>query len=136
MEYSINGWAVLIAAIANMVVGMLWYGPLFGKQWKRLMGFTDESMRGMAMMPARAMSFGLASSLVMAYVLAHFADAWVALDFSGAFQLAFWIWLGFVATTQLSGVLWEGKSWKLFCLNTTASLVSMVAMAWVLVSWR
>jgi hypothetical protein len=44
-EITINYAAVLLAAVANMVVGMLWYGPLFGKQWQALMGFNADSMK-------------------------------------------------------------------------------------------
>ena len=31
----INYLAVLVAAIASMALGFLWYGPLFGNQWKK-----------------------------------------------------------------------------------------------------
>ena len=135
MEISINYWAVLAAAVANMLVGSLWYGPLFGKQWKKLMGFSAEDPKSMKMKASTAMVGGLVTALVTAYVLAHFADVWGALDTAGAFALAFWIWLGFVATTQLAGVLWEGRPGKLFFLYTLQSLVSLVVIAWILVAW-
>ena len=131
----INWWAVVGAAVAYMIIGSLWYGPLFGKIWKRLMNFSDQDMKSMAMTPLRAMSIVTVSALVMGYVLMHFVVAFGAVDSSGAWQLAFWIWLGFIATTQLSGVLWENRSWKLFFLNTLGSLVSLSAMACILVKW-
>lgn len=31
--------AVVLAAVVSMIVGWLWYGPLFGKQWMALMGW-------------------------------------------------------------------------------------------------
>jgi len=54
----INYLAVLVAAIASMALGFLWYGPLFGNQWKKLMGFTDKSMKAMKMTPMQAMIGG------------------------------------------------------------------------------
>ncbi len=33
MMFQINLLAVVVCAIASMVLGMLWYGPLFGKKW-------------------------------------------------------------------------------------------------------
>ena len=140
-EISINLWAVLAAAVANMIIGALWYGPLFGKRWMALMGFTPDGMKNMPMTMAQAMVGGLVSSLIMAYILAH--DAFVWHDFFGAsvgpqafaLQLAFWIWLGYVATTLARQVLWEGKSWHLFILNASNSLVSLVVMAFILVQW-
>jgi hypothetical protein len=141
MQISINYWAVLVAAIANIVVGSLWYGPIFGKQWKKLMGFSDSDMRSMKMTPTQAYVGGLVTALIMAYVLAHDAAAWAGFyggagTFAFAFQLAFWIWLGYVATTQVGSVLWEGKPWKLFWLNTFQSLVSFIVMASILVFWK
>jgi hypothetical protein len=141
-EITINYAAVLLAAVANMVVGMLWYGPLFGKQWQALMGFNADSMKSMKMTAAQAIFGGCVTALIMAFVLAH--DAFVWGDFFGAsvggvmfaFQLAFWIWLGYVATVQAGAVLWEGKPWKLFMLNAAQSLVSLFAMALVLTFWK
>ena len=47
-------------------------------------------------------------------------------------MLAFWPWLGYIATTQAGSFLWEGKSFKLFAFNAAESLVAMFAMACVL----
>ena len=137
MQIYVNYWAVLVAALASTALGMLWYSKLlFGKAWMREMGFTNESMerakaRGMHKLYAAA----FAGSLVMAYVLAHFVFVWAATDFVGAFQLAFWTWLGFVATVMLGGVLWEGKSMKLYVLNALYQLASLYVMALILAYW-
>lgn len=135
VEVSINYFALIAAAVANMAIGVLWYGPLFGKQWKRLVGITDEEMKNMPLSPAMAMIGGLITSLVIAYVLLFFTVTWVS-TLSGALMAAFWIWLGFVATTQIGSFLWEGKSIKLFLLNTAYSLVAYGVMATILVLWQ
>lgn len=141
-EIVINYWAVLVAAIANIVVGSLWYGPLFGKPWMRMMGFTKDSMKQMSMTANAAYVGGLVTALLMAFVLAHDAFVWAdffvgtAGTFMFALQLAFWIWLGYVATTQVGSVLWEGKPWKLFFLNAGQTLVSLIVMASILVLWK
>jgi hypothetical protein len=135
-DISINVWAVLVAALANMVIGSLWYGPLFGKAWKKMMGFSDQSMKSMKMTAMQAMVGGLVTAFLMAFVLGHFADVWGVMSVGGAWELAFWVWLGFVATTQLGSVLWEGKSFKLFVLNTAQSLASLFAMAVILALWK
>ena len=137
MDIQINYWAVLVAGVSNMILGALWYGPLFGKIWMRLMGLSDERLnelkvRGMGKL--YAMAFVMA--LVMAYVLAHFANVWPTSGVSGAFQLAFWIWLGFIVTTMINSVLWEGKSFKLYMLNICYQLLALVVMAKILVLWR
>lgn len=43
MDFSSFSWlAVLAAVVANMVLGFLWYGPLFGKSWRAAVGKTEE----------------------------------------------------------------------------------------------
>lgn len=75
-EITINYLAVLLTAIVRMIVGILWYGPIFGKQWKKLMGFTDESMKVMKMKPMQATAGGFVTALIMAYVLAYDSFVW------------------------------------------------------------
>ncbi len=137
-EITINFLAVVLAAVAYMFIGMLWYGPLFGAKWKALMGFTDEAMKKMPLTPIQAIIGGFISALVMSMVLANEEFVWAQFFGSSmseamfAFNLGFWVWLGFVATTQLNSVLWEGKSWKLFWLNAANTFVAYQAMAFVL----
>jgi hypothetical protein len=72
----------------------------------------------------------------MAYILAHFAAYAGAVDTSGALQLAFWTWLGFVAPVQLGSVLWEGRPVKLYAINTSYYLVTLAVMSLILVLWK
>jgi len=140
MEISINYLAVVVAAIANMAVGYLWYGPVFGKQWKALMGFTPESMKQMKITPQMAMVGGVVTSLIMAYVLAHFINLGMAYfpdasALKAGIHTAFWAWLGFTATTIASSFLWEGKPFNLFLLNASQSFVALIVMSLILVLW-
>lgn len=43
-EMNINFTAVLVAVVANFILGFLWYTPLFGKAWVKEMGF-DMSVK-------------------------------------------------------------------------------------------
>ncbi|MEN9341773.1 MAG: hypothetical protein RIQ54_29 [Candidatus Parcubacteria bacterium] len=141
MEVTINYAAVITAAIVNMAVGMLWYGPLFGRQWQKLMEFTPESMKSMKLTPVQAMLGGVVTALLLSVVLANDAFVWANfMNDSGtaifALKLAFWIWLGYVATTQAGSFLWEGKPFALFVLNAAESFVALLAMSLVLVLWK
>lgn len=139
MPIPINYFAVLASAVASFVLGFLWYEPLFGKQWKALMGFTDESMKAMKMMPLQATIGGFIASLVMAYVLAHslvFAAAYLGVSgIKAGLQGGFWNWLGFVAPVTLGAILWEGKPWKLWFLNNAYWLLSLLIMGAILALW-
>lgn len=134
---NVNFVAVLAAAIASMVIGFLWYGPLFGKQWISLMGWgkmTKAQMDKMKKSAGKGYAVMFITALVMAYVLAHivsYAGATTALE--GA-QAGFWVWLGFVATIALGSVLWEGKPIKLYYLNAAYHLVNLAVMGAILVA--
>lgn len=41
----INFYIFFLAALVPMVIGSIWYGPLFGKAWMNEMGFTEESLK-------------------------------------------------------------------------------------------
>ena len=43
-QLPINMVAILVAVVANFILGFLWYTPLFGKAWAKEMGF-DMSVK-------------------------------------------------------------------------------------------
>ena len=140
MEYiAINYFAVIVAAVAYMVIGSLWYGPVFGKIWMGYMNMTPESIKKMPLTVWQAMIGGFVTALLMAYVLAHiigmsqfvFGD----LGIMSGIQSAFWVWLGFVLTTQASSYLWEGKPLGHLILNGANTFVSLMVMASIIVLW-
>src|SRR3989344_6054281 len=131
-QIDVNYLAVLVAAVANFAVGMLWYAkPLFGKAWTKLMGYdpmTPEKMAEMkkAMLPA--MISGLIAAVVSAYVLTHVIGYTGATSAIEGLQAGFWMWLGFIATVQLTGALYGRKPLKLFYLDTGYQLAAMLVM--------
>lgn len=137
MGVPINYLAVVVAAVANMIIGFLWYGPLFGKQWIRMMGFTKEDIEA-AQKKGMGKNYALMAlgSLATAYVLAHayeFAATYLAaFGIAGGAMAGFWNWLGFIAPVMLGSVLWEGKSWKLWSLNAGYYLVALVVMGMII----
>ena len=69
----VNLWSVLVAAIATMVVGFLWYSPLlFARPWMVAMGYDpDDKARMEAMQKSAGKSYAISfvASLVSAFVL-------------------------------------------------------------------
>ena len=139
MDVAINYWAVLVAAIASMVVGWLWYGVFFKRQWMALMGYNADSMKGMKMTANKAYLIQFIASFVMAYVLSHalvFASTYLQTSGASAGLLAgFWHWLGFIVPVSLGIVLWENKSWSLWLINASHYLVSLLVMGLILALW-
>lgn len=133
---SVNYLAVLVAAAASMVIGFLWYGPLFGKQYMKLMKVDDKKLKE-AKKKGMGKTYVLAflTSLIMSYVLANFVSYAGVSTISEGAVLGFWVWIGFFATTQLGIVIWEGKPVKLYLLKTLNELVTLAAMGAILAVW-
>lgn len=141
MDVLINYWAVLLATILSIGLGMAWYGPLFGKTWMRLAGITKGEMTD-AVKKGMNKTYALMaiSTFAMAYVLAHtlyFASAYTRVaGVDAGVQAALWSWLGFIAPVTLGSVLWEGKPWKYWFITAGYYLVSLLIMGVVLAVWR
>jgi Protein of unknown function (DUF1761) len=138
--HHINLLAVFVAAISTMVVGFAWYSPvLFAKAWMREMGYDPNDKAKIQEMqksagPAYAGSF--VASLVSAFILAMLLHWLRADNLHVGLNLGFHVWLGFVATVQLTGVLFMKQSMKLFAINTGYQLVCYLVMGAILAVWR
>jgi hypothetical protein len=128
--------AVLVAAVVSMILGGLWYGPLFGKVWIKLSGVKMPASKTEM---KKTMTFGYGGgfvlSLLTAYVLAHFLVLMDVQDAPAAAQIAFWTWLGFSFPIMAESVLWEGKAFKLLALNAGFRLVALSVMALILAAF-
>jgi hypothetical protein len=134
----VNIWAVLVAAIASMAIGSVWYGPLFGKVFTHALGMgewsqekRDSMKKGMAMMYVSQ----FIASLVMFYVLAMFMGATGHSGVGDGVFIAFWAWLGFIVPLKFGDELWGGKM-KLFWLGIGNSLITLLVGAAILGALR
>lgn len=136
----INYIAIIASAILAMIVGYLWYGPLFGKQWASHMGWTSEEIQEKMRRGSWAQYLIQAiNALIMSFVLAHsivFASAY--LHQSGliaGLQGGLWAWLGFVVPVSLGSILWDNKPWILWAINAGYYLTVLLLMGAVLGYW-
>lgn len=128
-----NYLAIVVAAIINMVLGFLWYGPLFGRQWMALSGIKMENIDRSAMPRIYGVSF--VAALVTAFVLSRIVDWAGAKTFGAGAAVGFWVWLGFVATVTIASVLYENRPTGLYALNNGYQLVSLLIMGGILAMW-
>jgi hypothetical protein len=124
----INYAAVLVAAIVYMAIGMAWYSPLLlGNAWLKESGRSAADIEAAKKKSMNTtMLVATLAALIMSYVIAHFVDLVGATELADALSLGFWAWLGYVMTVQIHAVLWDGRSWKFFLINTVCSLISIM----------
>ena len=135
----INFLAVFVAAIASMVLGFLWYSPmLFARPWTRLMGIDpNDKVKLAEMQKGAGKLYGMAfvASVVSAFVLAKIIAISTVITILYGMKVGFAVWLGFVVTVQLTGVLFAKQPTKLFLINTGYQLVCYLAMGAILARW-
>lgn len=139
MEIAINYWAILVAAVASVVLGSFWYGPLFGKKWMELNGMKMPDPKPSASVMVKPMVISIIGTIFLSLVLARLISVGEAyLGFGGVangLTTAFMAWLGFIVPVNLNFTAWEGKSWTLFAINTGYWLVLMLAVGAMLAAW-
>ncbi len=120
---NVNLLAVIVSAILSMVIGTVWYGPLFGKRWMKLVKMTKEDMdKGKKDMP-KTYGMMFVGSLVTSYVLSVTISMAPMRSISTGLTAAFWLWLGFIVAVKFSEVLFVKKSWELFYIECGYYLV-------------
>ena len=136
---SVNYLAILLATVAQFIIGAIWYMPIFGKLWGKIHGFDkiskekqQEMMKGMT--PYLVVQFVI--TLVTTVVLALFITY---LPLWNAYAMAGFFWLGFVLPTQVAAVIFGGTEGKwmvtkiaimaggsLVCLETAAIILHLL----------
>ena len=135
MMSKINFWAVLVAASASFIVGWLWYGPLFGKLWMKLNGFTPEQLREGGGLPMPfIMIVNYVATVLAAFSIAMFIGA--ESDMSFGIFAGFMIAIFWIGTSRLNDVLYERQPFKLYLINLGYNVVIYIMMGAVLGAWH
>ncbi|MDZ4715017.1 MAG: DUF1761 domain-containing protein [Cytophagales bacterium] len=139
-EMNINMMAVLVAVVANFVLGFIWYTPLFGKAWAKEMGM-DMNAKPSGGEMAKGMILMVIGNFFLAYVFAHNIAAWSYVPgnaemspMANMMSAVGFTWLGFYLPGDLSRVGWEKSSMKLFAINTGYHFAMLLVAALILMN--
>ncbi len=83
----------------------------------------------------RSYVLGFVTSFVGALVVGILVKATTLYGWLGGAGLGALLWLGLVATTSLSSVIWEGKSFRLWTLNNSYSLLNLMIVGAIMGTW-
>ena len=137
---SINYWAVLSGAVLSMIIGAIWYGPIFGKKWMEIVGVSPEDLEARKKMqktagPLYAVQFLL--TLFQVLVLAHLvADTKLV----GGLERSLWIWAAFIIPALAGAVMWTNEKsnlkWARFLIQGGYQLVIFIIFGLLLQYWK
>ena len=126
----INLLAVIVAGVAHMVTGLVWYTPkLFGNAW--------AALTGKDLKPARQwLVAGIIGHQVIALALAVIVRLADATTVAGGIAVAVLVWLGFVVTLEVGELIWEKIPFRLFAIRIGNHLVALSIAGAILAVWR
>lgn len=131
IQIHINVLAVLTATVTAFIVGGIWYSPvLFGRPWQRLVGLSDDELRGgQGRIFGGAFGLMLIAALVLAPVLG--ADATAVFGAAAGFAVGF----GWVSTALGVVYLFSRQPFRLWLIDAGYQVVAFTAMGAVIGAW-
>lgn len=142
MEIEINYLAVLVCGILAMVIGFIWYGPLFGKTWIRVIGADKDDLKARKEMQKKAMPLYFVQfflTLFQAAVLACFIQQGSDVLRIGSIETSLWIWAAFVMPIVAGSAMWNNDSreiaWMRFLIQGGYQLVIFLVFGFILGNW-
>lgn len=125
--------AILACIILSYIVGSVWHGPLFGKQWMAYNKITPPKkgeMKFSMMVPGLVASFF--HMLVLSTVMGRTFQLVALTNVLQALLIAFILWLAFTGLAFGNSYAWEGKSKGHWAISAGYYLVMMLASAAIL----
>jgi hypothetical protein len=118
--------ATFVGAIASYLFAWAWYSPwACGTCWKESHHMECKECCS----KTKKMVLGFLVTLLSAFVLVGLLHHFHVTELKDALCFAFWVWLGFSAANQLSGVIWSKYPLKAFFVESTQNLISLLIIA-------
>ncbi len=135
MSFSgVNYLAVVVAAVAAFVFGAIYYGAL-SKPWMKAARITPKPGSTGMMPPPALLINSIVCELIMAWVLAVFVTLTGGAGVWAGIVVAFFAWLGFMATTVSINQRYQGYGWNLTVIDALHWLGVAVIMGAILGWW-
>ncbi len=135
MTWELNIWAVLVAALANLAIGMVWYSRfLFTEPWLRETGITKDEIAQNP--PRRAFALWAAGSLAAALTLFYLQSLAGTTGAASGLVMGLAAGVGLVAASAAGKYAFAKQSLLLFLINEGNTVVGIVAMSVIIAVWR
>ncbi len=123
---------LFLCMVVYMIIGSIWYGPLFMKPWGRMTGMDKLSDAEKKKVMVPSMFVSLFTAFVIATVLGRGMQL---LDMSSPMYpviIATILWFPFTALPMAQNYAYTKKPWQLLAIDSGYLLVSMWAFSLIL----
>lgn len=126
-----NWLAIVIAALANMVIGFLWYGTwAFGKSWMKLSGHVMGE--GFPAGPGPLYALTAVAAVVQAITMAWLIGQTGANSGAAGAIVGLYVGMGIVAAAMFAEVLFAGRHPRLFAIVAGYSVLALVVQGMII----
>lgn len=132
MFSDLNYTAIAVITLVLFALGFFWYGPLFGKEWMKLVGLSKKDASGSMAPPIIK---GLISTFIMVSIAVYFVELTGASTWQEGAMKGLILGIGLIATTFFGSVNWEQKPVKLYFINTLYYVLAVAIAGGIYVAW-
>nr|MBS4170743.1 Uncharacterized protein [Neochlamydia sp. AcF95]NGY94400.1 hypothetical protein [Neochlamydia sp. AcF84] len=130
---NVNIWVVLVCTMINNFLASVWYSrKVLGDAWAKEHGFDAELLK-----PAPWHFIGaFLVAFTLCFVLNMFFHNFAIKGMGNGMAVGFLIWLGFIATTHFSGVIWAKKPFKAYLIDSGYLLLNLILIGAIMGTWQ
>ena len=137
---NVNYIAILAGAVLSMIIGAIWFGPLFGRKWLQIIGADASDIEERKKMqrsagPLYIVQFLL--TLLQVLVLSHLI---IRITGVSGFETSIWIWSAFVIPAIAGAAMWttekSGIKWARFLIQGGYQLLMFIVYGLLLQFWK
>ena len=136
-----NYLAILACAVLSMVIGAIWYGPMFGRKWMEIVGANPDDQERRKQMQKEAMPLYIIQfilTLVQVYVLNGLL-IWT--NAAGKeVPVALWICFGLIMPVVAGSAMWNNDPkkvvWARFLIQMGYQFILFLVFGYVLGAWK
>lgn len=132
MDFSqLNILAIVLAVIANMIIGALWYSPiLFSNIWMKSLGKSMEEIHEGN--PNIGYAYTTIAGIISAIVLSLFIGMLDTATIGSGALIGFLAGVGIASARELSPTFFEGRKYTLFFISAGYHTVSLTVMGMII----
>ena len=132
--FDIHILGILLAVVANTIIGALWYSPLlFSKVWLKSLGKTQEELNTSSANTGYVLT--MIAAVVSAIILSYFISLVDSISVSDGAWIGFLAGFGIAAARELSPTFFESRNFTLYMISAGYHIVALTVMGMILAAF-
>lgn len=128
--FNIRWWVVLASVVISFIIGILWYGPFFGKKWMKAIGMKAEDISGGN---AGVYIYAAVNAVVVVFGLAFILNAIGVQSIAQGLLVTLIVWIALNLSPFINHINFDMRAKSLIYITTLHDLVGWLLMTILIV---